>query len=148
MGAPTARHRVTGLRSSERYGFQVRALTVEGPRDPYEAVKVIRGLRPGDLIPWASGYLESGRTFATGDIAFTVPPGMRMLIADRYYQRYADGEEYSFKVLLDVESGSWLALNPDTGEYTDRYVTPEGHRRGVDALLAQIVASTRCVPAP
>ena len=58
---------------------------------------------------------------------------MRMLIANRYYQRYADGEEYSFKVLLDVQSGSWLALNPDTGEYTDRYVTPEGHRRGVDA---------------
>ena len=102
----------------------------------------------GSLSIRKPGGSSSGRTFATGDIAFTVPPGMRMLIANRYYQRYADGEEYSFKVLLDVQSGSWLALNPDTGEYPDRYVTPEGHRRGVDAPSDQIVASTRRVAAP
>ena len=51
----------------------------------------------GSLSIRKPGGSSSGRTFATGDIAFTVPPGMRMLIANRYYQRYADGEEYSFK---------------------------------------------------
>ena len=45
--------------------------------------------------------------------------------------------------MIDLDTGSWQRINDDTEEYLDRYISPAGRRRGVDALFDQIVESTR-----
>ena len=139
---------LTGLVPGKRYHFEVRPRSPGGGGDPLGAVRYAHRI-DSTGFPWAGGFVAAGNTFSVGDdLILDVPAGLQLVVADRYYDSAGFAYDYSFTVLLDVPSGSWLVLDRVSGAYTDRHVTPDGHRRGVEALFDRIVESTRRVQPP
>ena len=145
---PTRSHRLTGL-AAGYYDFEVRPWTEAGPGTALAAGPWVVVPRAGpEGIPYMRGQPESGRTFLLHDsVAFDVPDGMRLMLT---FLEIWDQDETRFVELhmIDLDTGSWQRINRDTEEYLDRYISPAGRRRGVDALFDMIVASTRRVQSP
>ena len=101
--------------------------------------------RPGaDGIPMMLRHqpVEGAGTYRTAPwsaLLIDLPPSLR-LVRDSGFQL---GGGVIAVVLRDVESGSTLTLDIDSGEELHRSITPAGRSRNVAALFDAIVESAR-----
>ena len=156
-GPTTASYRLSGLRADTGYLIQVRARTatdaliesgeVQGYAIPVGADGIPR-IMGGIVSEGGYSYRLSGSHFVVD-----VPAGMLVMGGGVALNRGPDTLTVS---LIDVATGSYLLMNPETGQWVERVVIPATQAEGgaaarprdVNALFDQIVASTRRQPAP